>query len=174
MEDYHTKKIKRLVEQEYGYFIDSPTRKREVVEARGMYYKVLKEFTNMSLAAIAKTVGKNHATVLHGLKHFDVWRKDNKYLDIAYKNVLEKLTVLDDVESFKDVREMRKELVRLKLENYNLKNNEQKKGSIEQLLKDLPIDKVEEVKERLKAIVDSYSWKYKDKVKVYQANATVL
>lgn len=174
MEDYHIKKIKKLVEQEYGYFIDSPTRKREVVEARGMYYTILKEFSSLSLAAIARTVGKNHATILHGLKNFKQWRKENKYLDLAYRNVVDKLSLLDEVESFNDIKELRKELVRLKLENQNLKNIEQKKDSIEELLKDLPMDKVQEVKDRVKIMIQSYSWKYKDKVKVYQANATVL
>jgi chromosomal replication initiation ATPase DnaA len=58
MEDLHIKKIKELVKQEYGYDVDSPTRKREVVEARAMFYSILKNFSNLTLAAIARTVDK--------------------------------------------------------------------------------------------------------------------
>ena len=169
MEDYHIKKIKKLVEQEYGYCIDSPTRKREVVEARGMYYAILKEFSSLSLAAIARTVGKNHATILHGLKNFSQWRKDNKYLNIAYRNVVDKLSLLDDVEKHDNIRDLKIELVQLKLENQNLRNIEQKKDSIEQLLEGLPMDKIQEVKDRVKIMIQSYSWKYKDKITIYEA-----
>ena len=87
MEDYHIEKIKKLIKLEYGYDVDSPTRKREIVETRAMYYTILKEFTNLTLAGIARTVGKNHATILHGLNNFKNWKKQNKYLNYAYKSI---------------------------------------------------------------------------------------
>lgn len=44
------------------------TRKREIVEARQFYFKRAKMFTKRSLASIGALVGKDHATVLHGIK----------------------------------------------------------------------------------------------------------
>lgn len=44
------------------------TRKREIVEARQIYFKRAKRETSFSLASIGALVGKDHATVLHGIK----------------------------------------------------------------------------------------------------------
>lgn len=43
-------------------------RKREIVEARQIYFKRAKEITKNTLAIIGELVGKDHATVLHGIK----------------------------------------------------------------------------------------------------------
>lgn len=43
-------------------------RKREVVEARQFYFKRARDKTKHSLARIGLLVGKDHATVLHGIK----------------------------------------------------------------------------------------------------------
>jgi len=174
MEDYNIKKIKRLIKMEYGYDVEAPTRKREFVEARAMYYTILKEFTNLTLDGIARTVNKNHATVLHSLKNFKYWRQQNKYLNLAYKNIIEKLNSLDDTEEYQTINEIRKELIRLKLENFDLKNQKQDKGSIQQMIQHLSEEKIEEIKERISIMIKSYEWKNNDKVKVYQCNNTTL
>ena len=174
MEDLHIKKIKELVKQEYGYDVDSPTRKREVVEARAMFYSILKNFSNLTLAAIARTVDKNHATVLHGLKNFELWRKQNKYLEFAFKNVVYKLEAVDEVENYIDVMELRRELLKAKMDLYELNSKKDKINFIYELLKDLPMDKVEDIKSRVKLIIKGYNWKSNDKTKIYQANATQI
>lgn len=48
--------------------LKAKTRKREVVEARQIYFKRAKELTTSSLASIGELVGRDHATVLHGIK----------------------------------------------------------------------------------------------------------
>jgi chromosomal replication initiator protein len=48
----------------------SKTRKREVVEARYIFFHVMREHTRDSLAKIGRTFLKDHATVLHGLRTF--------------------------------------------------------------------------------------------------------
>lgn len=174
MEDLHIKKIKELVKQEYGYDVDSPTRKREVVEARAMFYSILKNFSNLTLASIARTVDKNHATVLHGLKNFEQWRKQNKYLNFAFKNVVYKLEALDDVENYIDVMELRRELLQAKMDLYELNSKKEKINFMYELLKDLPMDKLADIQDRVKLILKSYTWKSNDKIKVYQANATQI
>tara|TARA_A100001015_G_scaffold100757_1_gene111858 strand:- start:404 stop:895 length:492 start_codon:yes stop_codon:yes gene_type:complete len=46
------------------------SRKKEYVEARMYYYTLCREYTQLSLDAIAKTIvpQKNHATVIHGIR----------------------------------------------------------------------------------------------------------
>lgn len=174
MENLHIEKIKELVKQEYGYDVDSKTRKREVVEARAMFYTILKNFTNLTLTGIARTVNKNHATVLHGLKNFKEWRKQNKYLEFAFKNIVHRLETLDEIENYVDVMELRRELLETKLDLLEFKNKEQKINSLYKLLKDLPIEKVNDIEDRIKLIIKGYNWKSNNKTKIYQANATQL
>lgn len=63
--------IRKLVSLEAGVDITLETRKRQVVYARAIYYKLCKEFTMQSLSAIGREVGKDHATVLYGINLFD-------------------------------------------------------------------------------------------------------
>lgn len=63
--------IKTLVEQETNNTLNSKTRKREIVYTRSVYFKLCKLHTQQSLAAIGKPVGRDHATVLHGIRLFD-------------------------------------------------------------------------------------------------------
>jgi len=69
------------------------TRKREIVEARQIYFTRAKLFTKASLAMIGGLVGRDHATVLHGIKQvnevaelirkYDDWFGEKKQNKIA-------------------------------------------------------------------------------------------
>jgi len=63
--------IRKLVSLEVGVDITLKTRKREVVYARAIYFKLCREFTMQPLSAIGKEVGRDHATVLHGINIFN-------------------------------------------------------------------------------------------------------
>lgn len=64
------REIKELVENEFGFSITNNSRKQEYVLARAVFYGVCRQFTRASLNDIAKAVGKNHATAIHGMKIF--------------------------------------------------------------------------------------------------------
>jgi hypothetical protein len=53
--------------------LKSPCKKRELADARFMYYKRAKEIlgSSVSYASIGVEVGKNHATVLNGIKRVE-------------------------------------------------------------------------------------------------------
>ena len=81
--------IRNAVESMFNTQIHIPSREREMVYMRSIYYKLCKDFTFESLAKIGKAVNKDHATVIHGLKVFDnlinpLWEKDyyNRYLKL--------------------------------------------------------------------------------------------
>lgn len=68
-------KILKLLKEEIEFKteidLSSKSRRRENVYARSLYFKICKKVTNCSLASIGRTVNRDHATVLHGIKVFD-------------------------------------------------------------------------------------------------------
>ena len=84
-------KLKDIVNDELSVDIDSPTRQRNHVEARGLYFTILKNNTKLTLSDIGATVNKDHATVLYSLNQFDNWLKQNYLLSEAYDKILQKV-----------------------------------------------------------------------------------
>ena len=78
------KEIRSIVEQEFNLNLKNKTRKQEYVFARAVYYKLCKEITKNSYDDIGKTLDKDHATVLHGVRMFDNFLVQKAF----YKNEL--------------------------------------------------------------------------------------
>ena len=57
--------IKERVEGLLNVDLSSRSRKRELVEARAVYFKLAQEKTDSTLATMAKLVDRDHATALH-------------------------------------------------------------------------------------------------------------
>ena len=66
------KQVLESVEAETGLSLRGSSRVREFVYARSVYYKLCRELTSEGSVEIARLVDRNHATVLHGLKTFEV------------------------------------------------------------------------------------------------------
>jgi hypothetical protein len=64
--------IKHFVEAELKINISRNTRKREYVYARAIFFKLCKEFSHQTLSKIGEFVGRDHASVIHGLYVFDI------------------------------------------------------------------------------------------------------
>ncbi len=85
----------------YDFFkidINQKTRKREIVEARFMFYELCRK-NRMSLAQIGRFVGKDHATVLHGTKRFEILCD----VDVEFKNNFQALKSIVDFRSSRKV-----------------------------------------------------------------------
>ena len=92
METQITKELKKAIQEITGVDINEVTRKRETIEARAIYYKVLKQIDKKkSLKSIGASVGKDHATVLHSLKNYDMFEQFNPTLKLFRKQILQKL-----------------------------------------------------------------------------------
>ena len=87
MKDLHT--IKDIV-MGTGVNILSSSREHEIVINRWLYYTLAKEHTEYSLREIGEIVGRNHATVIYGLKQFENECKWDKDLQAKY----DKLTII--------------------------------------------------------------------------------
>lgn len=65
--------IKGIVEDYYKIDITTNTRKRPYIEARAIYYKLLRDHTHYSLHAIGATMEKDHSTVLYFTRKAKDW-----------------------------------------------------------------------------------------------------
>ncbi len=62
------KQIRELVEAELKTDISTKSRRREIVYARDLYFKLARDYTNSSYSQIGKEVSRDHATAMHGYK----------------------------------------------------------------------------------------------------------
>ena len=92
METKITKELKKVIQEITGVDINEVSRKREIIEARAVYYKILKQIDKKkSLKSIGASVGKDHATVLHSLKNYDMFEQFNPTLKLFRKQILQRL-----------------------------------------------------------------------------------
>ena len=141
-------KFKKIIELETGVNVEIVSRKRNFVEARAMYYKLLRDVSNMTFQAIGDTVNKDHATILHSLKSVDDWMRYDRKLADRYKNILYAIDKIDET----DFNSLRYENIML-----NLKIDELTKrlssNRLYDLMDKIPFDKEEAVYDRLSVIV---------------------
>lgn len=91
------KTILKIVAEQCGVTVESilsESRKREVVDARHIYYGAIRIKFRVTLTAMGEDTGKrDHTTVRHGLKKFyERYVTEDTYREITDK-VLEKLSV---------------------------------------------------------------------------------
>ena len=154
--------------------LNKNTRERIYVLGRAMYYKLAKEYTFCSLKDIGSKFGKDHATVLHGLKVFEglkIYDKDlyKIYQDFHSRYPVElinedsKEVILTDreqsiVKKFSDMtnklQEKEEQIKRLNIEIDLIKHKgNDKRSKIINLMSTIPEDKVALFEERIYAMV---------------------
>ena len=78
------KSLTKLIEEYLSVDVENKTRKQEYINARMIYYKLLTE-CRYSYTAIARSLNKNHATIMHGLNLFeDLFDIDNELREYYY------------------------------------------------------------------------------------------
>ena len=70
--------------------------------------------------------------------------------------------------------ELRRELLKAKMDLYELNSKKDKINFIYELLKDLPMDKVEDIKSRVKIIIKGLSVKYKEYQRLIVTNRIIV
>lgn len=128
METQITLQLKKAIKEVTGVDVNQVSRKREIIEARAIYYKILKQTDKKkTLQSIGASVGKDHATVLNSLKNYDMFEKFNPTLKLFRKEILSKLN-LDTFKSSTDISKD-EELYNLNLQIIKLQEqiNEQEK-----------------------------------------------
>ena len=73
-------KIKEIILTELGVDISESNRKREVIEARALYFYIVRKIYKRTLQSMASDFDMNHATVVHALKQFPIYETYNQKL----------------------------------------------------------------------------------------------
>lgn len=142
-------RIADIVSELSGIDIRKNNRQRQYIYARCVYYKVVRELTYASTKKIGKAVGRDHATVLHNLKHtFPIIERYEKDFYRLYKHALDVVGAYlvetnyngesdDELHQFianhyvKRNRELKAEIQSLKEENDGLRNSIENEKVIE-------------------------------------------
>jgi hypothetical protein len=75
------KKLREEVRKVTGYDPYDRNRRRETVESRALYIHLLCKYHKRKPYHIAKIMNRNHATILHSLKNFDIYIHYNSELE---------------------------------------------------------------------------------------------
>ena len=89
--------IREFVEDYYGLVISVRTRKQETIKARFMYYKLVRSNTKLSLDAIGKSLGYDHASVMHGVKQINSWIATDRMIKNDYRVLQNKINNVNNI-----------------------------------------------------------------------------
>ena len=112
--------IKEIIQDESG--IDNilkNSRKRSYVDARRIFYHILRNYHCLSLEKIGKICGKrNHATILHSLRDVEFLIKSDPDISSLYNRVSDRVLNLKTEKQLliEKVERLEKELLTLKKE----------------------------------------------------------
>jgi hypothetical protein len=157
--DDKLERIKNLITIESGVDITERSRERDIVEMRAVYYKILRDVHHFSLTRIAKSIGYNHATVLHALNNYDAWSSFSNNMVTCYNNVKEIISNDENQDSvYEDVMALRRRIEMLELSNQQLtmvivKNLRGKRETLHDLIMEIPEDKIKKAYLRLDALI---------------------
>ena len=82
--------LKNVVEEYYELDLTLNTRQRTHVEARAIYFRLLRDNTKMSLEAIGKTVNRDHASVLYANRKLKDWIQYDSKIKKEYEIIRNK------------------------------------------------------------------------------------
>lgn len=112
-------KIIEIIKKELQVDITQECRKREIIEARALYFYLIKQlYPKRSLQLIGDSLNKNHATVIHSLKNYNLYEGYNPKL-LELKNTI--LNITTDAKKPTDVNQL--QIVELKRKIFELENN---------------------------------------------------
>lgn len=83
--------IKEVVEQHFKIDITTQTRKREIVEARALYFYLARRYTRVSLSSIGKSMGRDHSTVLYFTRKVPDWIRFDYEIKKDYEQINERI-----------------------------------------------------------------------------------
>ena len=171
------KKIGDSVKEVSGLDIFDNTRRRDYVEMRALVCYVLRKKLRIGLTNIAlyfQSEGKtmHHATVIHLVKMYPMYKRYNSRL-ASIEDSFEELNNLEfNQDSYIRNQYLSYNYDKLQEKYKNLKDNI-KTNPILDVLQDIPEDKIDEVIERINILKKSWDWKSKDECKVIEANTSM-
>jgi hypothetical protein len=119
-----TERLKEIILQETGEDINIKTRKKNTVEIRSLYCTILKQLKpHKTLQSIGETIDLNHATIIHALRMYEVYSKDNKDLKAIKDIILSHFIEVDkQIEELTETEALQQQINTLRFNNNELKN----------------------------------------------------
>ena len=119
-----TERLKEIILQETGEDINIKTRKKNTVEIRSLYCTILKQLKpHKTLQSIGETIDLNHATIIHALRMYEVYSKDNKDLKAIKDTILSHFIKVDkQIEELTETEALQQQINTLRFNNNELKN----------------------------------------------------
>ena len=165
------KRLRKLIEKDFGNRIDGKTRTRDLSYARAVFCKVAREHLPelYSLQTIGNEINRNHATVMHNIKNvFDHAVSEERFRTM-YANLVEyygadKKAKHETLQSIKSSSQQLKELefdYRTLQQRYNNLANNNK--IINDMIEGLNEEDIKEVYDKLSLFVKAmksrvYTW----------------
>ena len=118
-----TNQLESLIKEVTGVEPFDKSRKLSYVFARAIFYKILYNKFKYTKTDISRRANKNHGTIIHALKHFDVWLKHNKRLKYWYDSVI---IMMDYDINYIDPNDLYQKMIYLQEENERLKTKNKK------------------------------------------------
>lgn len=95
--------IRREVENYFDVDLLEQNKRLAPVAARHTYYRLMKEHTEMGTSSIARTLNRDHATVIHSLKHYVIPKEFEQEVEHCFKHVSKRVVATDwDADLVKD------------------------------------------------------------------------
>ena len=118
-----TERLKEIILQETGEDINIKTRKKNTVEIRSLYCTILKQLKpHKTLQSIGETIDLNHATIIHALRMYEVYSKDNKDLKAIKDTILSHFIKVDkQIEELTETEALQQQINTLRFNNNELK-----------------------------------------------------
>ena len=93
--EYLVKKVNKHFECD----ITTNTRERDIVMARGAYFWLAKHVSKKSVKKIGAAVGRDHASVVYGLRNFNDWSRFDEFFKSEFESL--KIQILSDFKAEK-------------------------------------------------------------------------
>jgi regulator of replication initiation timing len=112
--------VKEAIRIVTGCDVSENTRKREFVDARLIYFNILRDNTELSASKIGKTLNKDHSTVLHNWSRFQDMIQTSAEFRKKYETILDFLS--EEKQDEYDTEELLKSNSDLRVENLKLRD----------------------------------------------------
>jgi hypothetical protein len=158
--------IAEKVIQLSGINIFQRSRKREIVEMRSLLFYILKNKLSMGWTEIAryfKDSGTqiNHATVMHSLKNYEIYKLTNKKIQEIEEMIVLKTSM--NMEGINRENYLELKCKELEEEIDKLKNQ----TPLYKLVNKIPKHLEGEALTRIELLIRGWEWQYKDSTTVY-------
>lgn len=92
--------IRNYIEDYFGFDLASRDRHEDMVGARAVYSKILREHFKYGWCAIGRSINRNHASIINSVNKFEIYRDSNLKVDECYSEILVMLGVKEEVKKF--------------------------------------------------------------------------